>query len=427
MNKKILAGMTTAAIAASLVCAGLVSAEEEPVTLKFYHNWTQEDQPQFFIDLADEFMEAHPNVTIEITNVGDPDYTNKLNIQMGSDDAPDVFYTWSGEYINKFIRSGQILDLTSYLDEAPEWRDSFVPAAIDIFDYTKTEEKDTYAIPYRVDGKVMVYNKDIFEEYGLTAPATWDEFLAVCQTLKDNDVIPVALGATEGWTSCHYITTFNAQYVSKDVRLSDYQYDSGDFSDPGYVDALNKYTELADLGYFTPNAYAVDFYAARNDFFVGKAAMTYMQAEEFHNFSDYDLNVGCFILPAAEDCAGIANVMTGAPDGFCVSAGCKNPEIAVEWLKYITSAENEARMVDVFDTPAAVQGVMNDSNSTELMLQFVDLYENADDFANWLDSDINSEVANVYVPGIQEVLGGTMTAEELMEEVHEIAVEISEE
>ena len=37
---------------------------------------------------------------------------------------------------------------------------------------------------------------------------------------------------------------------------------------------------LNDSGYFTPNTNAMDFDMARNDFFIGEAAMTYMQAIE---------------------------------------------------------------------------------------------------------------------------------------------------
>ena len=40
-------------------------------------------------------------------------------------------------------------------------------------------------MPVRVDCKMMVYNKALFEQYGVQVPTTWDEFLAVCQTFKD--------------------------------------------------------------------------------------------------------------------------------------------------------------------------------------------------------------------------------------------------
>ena len=40
----------------------------------------------------------------------------------------------------------------------------------------------------------IFYNKDAFDACGITdTPKTWDEFLTVCQTLKDNGYEPLAL------------------------------------------------------------------------------------------------------------------------------------------------------------------------------------------------------------------------------------------
>lgn len=41
-----------------------------------------------------------------------------------------------------------------------------------------------------------------------------------------------------------------------------------------------------------------------------------------------------------------------------------------------------------------------------------------------LDADIHSKIADVYVPGLQEVIAGTVTPEDLMFEVQEIAEEV---
>ena len=58
------------------------------------------------------------------------------------------------------------------------------------------------------------------------------------------------------------------------------------------------------------------------------------------------------------------------------------------------------------------------------MLLAVEQMDKADGFVNWLDSDVHSQVADVYVPGLQEVIAGSVTPEALMEEVHTIAEQI---
>ena len=41
----------------------------------------------------------------------------------------------------------------------------------------------------------MYYNKAIFDKYGLEVPTTYDEYVQVCDTLKENGVTPVALAS----------------------------------------------------------------------------------------------------------------------------------------------------------------------------------------------------------------------------------------
>ena len=59
-----------------------------------------------------------------------------------------------------------------------------------------------YAVPLGVHRNgVLWFNKAIFDEHGLTAPTTWDEFFAAADTLKAAGVTPLALGDKDGWTA----------------------------------------------------------------------------------------------------------------------------------------------------------------------------------------------------------------------------------
>lgn len=396
------------------------SSSDEKITLKLFHNWINVDETPYFEDIAAEFESTHPNVDIVIENVGDPDYKSKLKVMLGADEAPDIFFSWSGEFAQKFVRAGSVLDLTKYFDGDSAWKDSFIQASLVPFE----NEGAVYGVPVRVDCKMMVYNKALFEQYNVEVPKTWDEFLAVCQTFKDAGLIPLALGNQEPWASCHYISTFNGQCVPVDVREKDYNYKTGEFTDPGYAEALNMLKTLNDKGYFTPNTNAMDFDMARNDFFIGKAAMTYMQSIEFGRCAENNVDAGVFTIPAPADAKGGKNLITGSPDGFMISSKCQHPDIAVEFLKLMTSPKWQEKMITQLSSPASIQNVHNSENSSEVMLLAVDECAKADGFVNWLDSDIHSKIADIYVPGLQEVIAGAVSPEELMSKVSEMAKQV---
>ena len=55
-------------------------------------------------------------------------------------------------------------------------------------------------IPFSVAAASVIYNKRIFADNDLEVPTTWDELLAVCETLKGADVTPIYGTFPEIWT-----------------------------------------------------------------------------------------------------------------------------------------------------------------------------------------------------------------------------------
>src|SRR5256885_724009 len=57
-----------------------------------------------------------------------------------------------------------------------------------------------YGVPTSgVQPVLFMYNKDIFKQYNLNAPQTWDELLKAVTTLKAHNVIPIALAGSSKW------------------------------------------------------------------------------------------------------------------------------------------------------------------------------------------------------------------------------------
>ncbi|KQM82703.1 ABC transporter substrate-binding protein [Agromyces sp. Leaf222] len=133
-----------------------------------------------FEEVVDLFNESHDDVQICWTNAGqgNDEYTKFSTALEAGSGAPDVIMLES-EVLSSFsIRDG-LVDLTEF-------------GANDVKgDYTEGAWKDVssgaavYAIPVDGGPMGMLYRQDILDEYGITAPTTWDEFAAAAQTLKD--------------------------------------------------------------------------------------------------------------------------------------------------------------------------------------------------------------------------------------------------
>jgi len=201
MFKKTWYGLLAVLIISSILLAACGSAapEEpasgEPVTITWWHIQTEETQKALWQQLADEYMAAHPNVTIEITVLENENFKAKLTTVMQSGDPPDIFQSWGGGVMNEYAEAGLLMDITDYLAE-DGWGDTFSPGALGVYAY----EGVNYGVPRDMGMVGFWYNKDLFAEAGIDAPpTTWTELLADIEALQAAGITPIAVGEGDKW------------------------------------------------------------------------------------------------------------------------------------------------------------------------------------------------------------------------------------
>jgi len=130
-------------------------------------------------EIADLFMEEHPDIEVELINPGDGPTTQERTataFQAGTG-APDVVMIEHDDVFENAAQ-GYIVPLTDFgIDEIA---DDFAPSLISQLTY----DGEVYGTP--IDGSPMAlfYRADLFEQAGIEPPATWDEFATAAETLK---------------------------------------------------------------------------------------------------------------------------------------------------------------------------------------------------------------------------------------------------
>lgn len=296
--KKAVAALTVAALGMTTFagCGGSTasdgsqaadtSAADGQVTIKFVHKFPEDKRMQYFNDIVAEFEEKNPNIKVEMTSYGDEEIKDKTRVLLGSADAPDIFFTWSGERITQYVDSGNAMDISKYLEDDSAWKDSFNQTMLE----TCNKNGSYWAIPWDYSSKEIVYNKQVFANAGVTeTPKTWDEFLDVCEKIKASGVTPIALGNQYSWVVCHYITTLNGKLVPQDTIQSNYSLENTDFTDAGYAKALDMMKELLDKGYVNTDVNSCTWEMSESMVQEGTAGMVY---EEVQNLKAYDDKLG---------------------------------------------------------------------------------------------------------------------------------------
>ena len=74
--------------------------------------------------------------------------------------------------------------------------------------YTYDVGGKTYAVGAVESTSGIIYNKEIFERYGLSVPQTYQDFLNICKTLKSKGIDPIGVGGSDLWHMEYWVNHF---------------------------------------------------------------------------------------------------------------------------------------------------------------------------------------------------------------------------
>jgi len=417
----IIAVLILSMLAACSSSSQTASEDSDTVELRFFHRWPTEPKKQYFEEAVKEFEELHPNIKIKTEAVLNDSYKEKIRVVLGSNNPPDVYFSWSGEFAYNFARAGQSLNLTSYVEEDKDWSGQIIESQFGPF----TLDGKVYGIPWSTDGKAFFYNKKIFNDLNLEIPTTWEELLTVSKKIQDAGITPIAFGSKAPWTISHYIGSLNEYIVPEDVIAKDYSLSNsdGEFTHPGYVTALEKFIELEP--YFNQGVNSVDHQYARELFNGGKAAIGYFQLAEIGLIEpSLGEDLGVFNTPFVEGGEGNPSSITAAPEGIMISSKTKHPEEAMEFIKFLTSKEKGIEQLKEVSEYSAVKETTTSENGSALQQEAIDLIVNAEKTYLWFDTAVDIKIVDAYLNGVQQMLDGKKSAEDVMKDVQKAAKEL---
>lgn len=176
----------TTAKADDATTAQTTEAAQDPVTLKlsiFKGGYGD----AFWTAVTDAYTLENPNVTFEIDC--DPSIGEKVNSSMLAGDIPDFIYCPSSNpsgLAQRLIKDQALADLSDVF--AGELGGEILDGFLDTSLSQPYGDGKVYLAPLYYTANGLFYNKTLFEEEGLTVPATWDEFFAMGDEIKGKEI-----------------------------------------------------------------------------------------------------------------------------------------------------------------------------------------------------------------------------------------------
>lgn len=342
------------------------STSTEPFTIRVAMGSTGESVDSVFTKLKVAYEKKYPGRTVEIVIQENDTYeTIGLTNLLTSRNAPDVYFERPGTRLATKVEDGYAADITDAVN-GPEFAGRFDAEA---YNGMQIDGK-TYMVPWSGDvTNVFWYNKAIFTANGITPPATWDEFLALCAKLKAAGVQPLVDGNKDKWPIGSIASHLAERSIGNDAYVATIKGDEP-MNSPGMVAAFDNLKTLADDGYINKSVNALPDDQATTQFLLGKAAMigigSWLVSDQVTQAPN--LQIGYFNLPELPG-SGDQKSVLGVSTGFVVNANSEHISAGTDWLALMSAPEASKLFAEAGLTPMTVDpfnGVKADPNTVSL-------------------------------------------------------------
>lgn len=399
-------------------------AEKGPENLSLWHIQTTEIYGPVIETAVERFKKENSNVQVENVAAENDSYKTKVKVALGSGEAPDIFHSWGGGWLEEFVKEGVVMDITDELDK-DNWRSTYFPAALSMCQF----DGKNYGIAYDLSVTPVYYNKELFQKYNLKTPNTWTEFLKVVETFKDNNIIPISIANQTKWPGALLFVYFSNRIGGEQLFLDALSRKNGaSFADPAFVEAGEKIQELVDMGAFPEgfNGMNYDTGSSRILMYSGKAAMTIQtgafpgvvkgESPEFYG------KIGIFPFPSVEGGRGNQTNVVGGVNAFSIYSKTKYKDSAVKLLKILTDKTTSQEIVDKVGKLPAVVGTS--PSEDPIQQQMADMMAKAGYLQGYYDQFLPPDLGELHKDTTQAIFGKTMTPEEAAKKMEEKAEEI---
>jgi len=322
-------------------------------------------------------------------------------------------------WLPEFAEKGFIVDLTDHIDAKD--KADFAGRALD----TVSWGGRLYALPIIVHNCAMYYRSDLLGSLGLSAgPATWDEYREWAKKLTRDGVYGTLIAGKQDIEATTRLQSF-IQQAGGDILDANNKptFDS----EPAHA-ALDLMLGIADVDRSSPPG-VLAYSDMMGLWLDGKLAMAPMWPHMYVTSQDARSSkvvgkVRLDIPPGNPD-----RVATAYSWGFCAASGSKNPDAALEWVKWSTSSDVLADFARTWVNPvprtSSIERVKADPSLTDEQKAAIETFARSAAGSKTMNMVPQySQLMDVMAVIISGVMSKTRTPEAALKEAQAKAEEI---
>lgn len=322
--------MSTLLLASTILASvGLANAQDATLTIE---SWRNDDLEIWQSKIIPAFEAKHPGIKVKFTPSAPAEYNGVLNSKLDAGSAGDLITCRPFDASLALFEAGHLAPVTDL-----EGMKNFSSVAKS--GWSTDDGSVQFCVPMASVIHGFIYNKDAFDELGLSVPATEAELFAALDKIKaDGNYIPMAMGTNDQWEAATmgYQNIGPNYWKGEEGRLA---LISGDHKLTDEV-WTKPYETLARWRDYLGDGFEAQTYPdSQNMFTLGRAAVYPAGSWEISGFNNLaDFKMGAFPPPVPN--AGDECYISDHTDiAIGMNAKTENAEAAKTFLNWVGSEE----------------------------------------------------------------------------------------
>ncbi|MGN8631463.1 ABC transporter substrate-binding protein [Blautia sp. HCP3S3_G3] len=362
------------------------------------------------------FEEKYPNIEVEEILVPDAQYKNVVSTKISAGEPSDIIICNRLNGQTDYNAKENMLDLSD-MEFVSRMKD---PSIV-------TDEDGVircYQPKYSNEGSCIVYNKTLFDQFGLEIPQTWDAFLDVCQKLQDNGIQPLYSPYKEVWTFQIITSGTFGQLEAYKIPGTAEAINSGEkkWSEvPEFQEILERAMVLVEKGYFGDSYLSDDWVSAPSKMTSGAYGMMVAFNTTLPDLEGTEYEFGFFPMPFVDDIE-LSMAQPQASGCMFIPKDAAHIDAAKKYIDFVSTPEAGAISEKVSPYIPTVEGVEPEAVSGQQEVfntEYLDKGKVVREFNSYVGVDM-SQLWALY----QEMLAELITPEEVMTQWDDIFADL---
>jgi len=405
--------------------AGSNSGSKNSVKKLMVWHWMT-DREDVFLQLAKKYeSQTGIKVVFELYAPSDA-YSQRVRAAAQAQNLPDIFGILADKRdFASFIKAGHVANLTEEMEkDNSAWKNSIFAKALAVNEFLpKNEfsvEPGIYGAPIDVMNILMLYNKSAFKKAGIdpnNAPKTWQEFIDGTKKLKAIGYEGLASGWAEVWMIHCFATDYAFNIMGQDKVFNTIR-GKVPYTDPDWVQVFKLFKQLSDEGVLANGIVSMINKTAEQAFANERAAFAFNGSWCVNVYKGMNpkLDYGIMLPPKVSDKYPVS-IWGGAGTSFMINDRSLFKDEAIKFLKWLTEPEQQTYLSKETNNLPSNKNCISDI--PPLLADFVKYMDETTHPNIWPVTEYPAVIEKMD-KGIQSIIIGEITPEQLSREVQEV-------